>query len=190
MELTLNPGALTLEDLQAVHRGEARLQLADAAWPLVQASAAVVQRAAAGQAPVYGVNTGFGKLAGVRISEGDLALLQLNLIRSHSVGVGAALPAPVVRLMLALKAASLARGASGVRPVVIETLLQVFNAGLVPWVPSQGSVGASGDLAPLSHMTLALIGEGEFLVDGRREPASTMLERHGIAPLALAAKEG
>ncbi len=190
MELTLNPGALTLEDLQAVHRGEARLQLADAAWPLVQASAAVVARAAAGQAPVYGVNTGFGKLAGVRISEGDLALLQLNLIRSHSVGVGAALPAPVVRLMLALKAASLARGASGVRPVIIETLLQVLNAGLVPWVPSQGSVGASGDLAPLSHMTLALIGEGEFLVDGRREPAGTMLARHGIAPLALAAKEG
>ncbi|MCK6434336.1 MAG: aromatic amino acid lyase, partial [Aquabacterium sp.] len=188
--MTLNPGALTLEDLQAVHRGEARLHLADAAWPLVQASAEVVQRAAAGQAPVYGVNTGFGKLAGVRISEDDLSLLQLNLIRSHSVGVGAPLPAPVVRLMLSLKAASLARGASGVRPVVIETLLQVFNAGLVPWVPSQGSVGASGDLAPLSHMTLALIGEGEFLVDGRREPASTMLERHGIAPLALAAKEG
>jgi len=190
LEFTLNPGALTLEDLQAVHRGQARPRLADSAWPLVQASAEVVQRAAAGQAPVYGVNTGFGKLAGVRISEGDLAQLQLNLIRSHSVGVGAPLAAPVVRLMLALKAASLARGASGVRPVVINTLLRVLNAGLVPWVPCQGSVGASGDLAPLSHMTLALIGEGEFLVDGRREPAGMMLARHGIAPLALAAKEG
>jgi histidine ammonia-lyase len=121
-----------------------------------------VRRAAEGHAAVYGVNTGFGKLASTRISEGDLATLQLNLIRSHSVGVGDPLPAPVIRLMLALKAASLARGYSGVRPVVIDTLIAVHNAGLVPWVPCQGSVGASGDLAPLAHMTLALLGEGEF----------------------------
>jgi histidine ammonia-lyase len=119
---------------------------------------------------VYGVNTGFGKLANQRISKDDLATLQLNLIRSHSVGVGEPLPPPVVRLMLALKAASLARGYSGVRPVVIDTLLAVLNAGLVPWVPCQGSVGASGDLAPLSHMTLALLGEGDA---ARRRPRAS-----------------
>ena len=150
----------------------------------------MVQRAARGDAPVYGVNTGFGKLASTRISESDLDTLQLNLIRSHSVGVGAPLQPAVVRLMLALKAASLARGASGVREDVVDTLLAVHNAGLVPFVPSQGSVGASGDLAPLAHMTLALIGEGELLVEGVRMPAAGCLREAGIAPLKLAAKEG
>ena len=149
-----------------------------------------MQRAARGDAPVYGVNTGFGKLASTRISESDLDQLQLNLIRSHSVGVGEPLAPPVVRLMLALKAASLARGASGVREEVVDTLLAVHNAGLVPFVPCQGSVGASGDLAPLAHMTLALIGEGEFLVDGTRRPAAACLREAGIAPLKLHAKEG
>src|SRR5699024_495418 len=127
----------------------------------------VVQRAAEGDAPVYGVNTGFGKLANQRISKAQLDTLQLNLIRSHSVGVGEPLSEPVVRLMLALKAASLARGHSGVRQVVVDTLLAVHNAGLIPYVPSQGSVGASGDLAPLAHMTLALLGEGAMLEGGR-----------------------
>ena len=189
-KLTLTPGTLTLDTLQAIHRGSVHLQIDPTAWPTIKASADVVQRAADGQAPVYGVNTGFGKLANQRISAADLALLQLNLIRSHSVGVGEPLAPPVLRLMLALKAASLARGASGVRPEVIQTLLQVYNAGLLPYIPSQGSVGASGDLAPLSHMTLALIGEGEFLVDGQRRPAAPVLAEHGIAPLSLAAKEG
>jgi histidine ammonia-lyase len=188
--LALPPGRLTLDHLQAIHRGGVRLALDPAAWAPVHASAAVVARAAAGPEPVYGVNTGFGKLANQRIGATDLAQLQLNLIRSHSVGVGPPLAAPVLRLMLALKAASLARGASGVRPTVVETLLQVFNAGLVPWVPSQGSVGASGDLAPLAHMTLALMGEGEFLVDGQRRPAAAALRDAGIEPLQLAAKEG
>ena len=119
-----------------------------------------------------------------------MAALQRNLIRSHSVGVGEPMAAPVVRLILALKAASLARAHSGVRPVVIQKLLDVFNAGLVPHIPSQGSVGASGDLAPLSHMTLALLGEGEFVVDGQRQPAAEVLRAHDIAPLELAAKEG
>ena len=188
--MLLRPGALTLEELQAIHAGPLRLLMDPASLPAVQASAAVVQAAAAGNAPVYGVNTGFGKLASTRISEADLATLQLNLIRSHSVGVGEALPAPVLRLMLALKAASLARGHSGVRPEVIDALLAVHNAGLVPWVPSQGSVGASGDLAPLAHMTLALMGEGEFVVDGQRRPAAAVLAEHRIVPLKLAAKEG
>ena len=188
--LTLHPGLLSLDDLQAIHTGGPRLVLDPSALPQVLASATIVQRAADGDAAVYGVNTGFGKLASTRIGTADLARLQLNLIRSHSVGVGEPLGAPVLRLMLALKAASLARGYSGVRPVVIDTLLAVYNAGLVPHVPSQGSVGASGDLAPLSHMTLALIGEGHFVVDGQLQPAAEVLRAHGITPLALAAKEG
>jgi histidine ammonia-lyase len=188
--MILQPGHLSLDDLQALHAGAVQLQLEAGAWPAIEASAAVVQRAASGDAPVYGVNTGFGKLASTRIGADDLAALQRNLIRSHSVGVGEPMAAPVVRLILALKAASLARAHSGVRPVVIQKLLDVFNAGLVPHIPSQGSVGASGDLAPLSHMTLALLGEGEFIVDGQRQPAAEVLRAHDIAPLELAAKEG
>jgi len=188
--MLLRPGHLSLDELQAIHAGGQPLLIDPAALPGIQASAAVVQAAAAGDAPVYGVNTGFGKLAGTRISADDLATLQRNLIRSHSVGVGEPLAAPVLRLMLATKAASLARGHSGVRPVVIDTLLAVHNAGLVPYVPSQGSVGASGDLAPLSHMVLALLGEGEFIVDGQRQPAAEVLARHRIRPLVLEAKEG
>ncbi len=192
--MLLRPGQLSLDELQAIHGGGSDrpqpLMMDPAALPAIQASAAVVQAAAAGDAPVYGVNTGFGKLAGTRISAADLATLQRNLIRSHSVGVGEPLAAPVLRLMLATKAASLARGHSGVRPVVIDTLLAVHNAGLIPYVPSQGSVGASGDLAPLSHMVLALLGEGEFVVDGQRQPAAEVLARHRIQPLELQAKEG
>ncbi|MBL8361635.1 MAG: histidine ammonia-lyase [Rubrivivax sp.] len=185
------PGQISLEQLLAIHQGGQRLSIDVSAWPAVQASAALVQAAAAGDAPVYGVNTGFGKLASTRISAEDLATLQRNLIRSHSVGVGEPLPAPVLRLMLALKAASLARGCSGVRREVIDTLVAVHDAGLVPHVPSQGSVGASGDLAPLSHMTLALMGEGGFMdPEGRRRPAAEVLREHGIAPLVLQAKEG
>ena len=166
------------------------LEIDPQALPAIRASAAVVRRAAEGSEPVYGVNTGFGKLASTRISADDLATLQWNLIRSHSVGVGEPLAPAVVRLMLALKAASLARGHSGVRPVVIDTLLVVHNAGLLPCVPSQGSVGASGDLAPLAHMTLALMGEGEFFDGNQRTPAAEALRAKGIAPLALQAKEG
>jgi histidine ammonia-lyase len=190
--MILKPGGLGLDDLRALHTGGLQIGLDPAALPAIEASAAVVQRAAAGEAPVYGVNTGFGKLASTRIGADDLATLQLNLIRSHSVGVGAPMAAPVVRLILALKAASLARGHSGVRPVVIDTLLAAFNAGLVPWIPEKGSVGASGDLAPLSHMTLALLGEGAFLVGGQDQPqpAASVLRVHGIAPLVLEAKEG
>ena len=190
MTLTLVPGSLSLEHLQALHAGDVDVVLDPSAWPGVMASAAAVARAADGEAAVYGVNTGFGKLASQRIDRAQLAELQLNLIRSHSVGVGAPLQPAVVRLVLALKAASLARGHSGVRREVVETIVAVLAAGLVPFVPSQGSVGASGDLAPLAHLTLALIGEGEFVVDGARRPAADVLRDAGIAPLALAAKEG
>ena len=186
----LQPGALTLEQLQAIHAGGEQLAVPAASRERIRVSADVVRRAAAGNTPVYGVNTGFGKLAGTRIGTNDLAQLQLNLIRSHSVGVGDALVAPVVRLVLALKAASLARGHSGVREEIVDTLLSAHNAGLVPFVPSQGSVGASGDLAPLAHLTLALMGEGEFVVEGVRVAAMPALQQAGIAPLVLAAKEG
>jgi histidine ammonia-lyase len=188
--LTIHPGALTLEQLMAIHADTVSLQLLDASRAPIRASQQVVQNAADGDAPVYGVNTGFGKLANQRISKSQLATLQLNLIRSHCVGVGEPLQPAVMRLMLALKAASLARGYSGVREVVIDTLMAVYNAGLVPWVPSKGSVGASGDLAPLAHMTLALMGEGFMLVDGAPVPALGALQAAGIAPLVLGPKEG
>ena len=188
--LHLVPGALTLDALLAIHAGGVQLKLDAACRPGIRASQQVVQSAADGDAPVYGVNTGFGKLANKRISKEQLATLQCNLIRSHCVGVGEPLSAPVMRLMLALKAASLARGYSGVRETVVDTLIAVFNAGLLPWVPSQGSVGASGDLAPLAHMTLALMGEGFMLVDGQAAPALPLLLAAGIAPLTLGAKEG
>ncbi len=188
--LLLQPGLLSLEQLQRLHGGNCQLELSPQARPAIRASREVVQAAADGDEPVYGVNTGFGKLANQRISKEQLERLQLNLIRSHSVGVGEPLTPPVVRLMLALKAASLARGYSGVREEVIDTLLAVHNAGLVPYVPARGSVGASGDLAPLAHMTLALLGEGEMLQEGQARPAMAALQAAGIAPLRLAAKEG
>src|SRR6516225_4620046 len=189
--MRLGGAALSLDDLQRLHAGAGSLEIDAAARERVRASAAVVQRAAAGDAPVYGVNTGFGKLAGTRIAADDLALLQLNLIRSHSVGVGEPLAPAVVRLVLALKAASLARGHSGVREEVIDAIVAVHDAGIVPLVPSQGSVGASGDLAPLAHLTLALIGEGECIDErGERIAADYALRAAGIAPLVLEAKEG
>jgi len=188
--MRLVAGGLTLDQLLAIHRGGEAIELDAGAWPAVERSAAVVQAAAAGSAAVYGVNTGFGKLASTRIGAEDLATLQRNLIRSHSVGVGEPMAAPIARLILALKAASLARGHSGVRPLVIESLIAAFNAGLVPSIPCQGSVGASGDLAPLAHMTLALMGEGECVVDGMRRPADEALRATGLKPLVLEAKEG
>ncbi len=190
VNMLLNPGHLDWAQLQAICAGNVELSLNPTAIEKIDASADVVTRAALGDAPVYGVNTGFGKLANVKIDEADLAALQLNLIRSHCVGVGAPLSAGVVRLMLAMKAASLARGYSGVRLAVIETLISVLNAGLVPWVPAQGSVGASGDLAPLAHMTLALMGEGFMWQDGKKLPAAPLLLQHQIPALVLRPKEG
>jgi len=186
----IEPGHITLDQLQAIHAGVKHIAFPASAYEAIRASQRVVQAAADGDAPVYGVNTGFGKLANQRISKDQLATLQLNLIRSHSVGVGEPLAPEIMRIMMVTKAASLARGYSGVREVVVDTLLAVHNAGLVPYVPSKGSVGASGDLAPLSHMTLALLGEGFMLQDGKRVPAAQALKAAGIAPLQLGAKEG
>ncbi|MFN5498593.1 MAG: histidine ammonia-lyase [Burkholderiales bacterium] len=188
--LVLKPGLMTLEQLKLIHGHQQFIALPDSCRPDIHKSQALVEAYANGDAPVYGVNTGFGKLANQRINKEQLHTLQLNLIRSHSVGVGEPLSAPIIRLMMATKAASLARGYSGVREVVIDTLLAVHNAGLVPDVPSQGSVGASGDLAPLAHMTLALLGEGYIWVSGIKKPALKALNDAGIAPLTLQAKEG
>ena len=188
--IRVSPGAWTLEQLRAVHDESPALELAGEARARIRAGATLVQSVAAGGAPVYGVNTGFGKLADKRIEDSALEALQLNLIRSHSAGVGEPLTRRVVRLMMALKAASLARGYSGVREELIEALLAAYNAGAVPYVPAQGSVGASGDLAPLAHMTLALLGEGEFIVDGARTPAVAALARLGLRSIRLQAKEG
>jgi histidine ammonia-lyase len=186
--MKLIPGQLTLTQLADIAAGSVTLQLDE--WAPVDKSAARVAAAAAGDAPVYGVNTGFGKLASTRIAKDQLAQLQLNLIRSHAVGVGPPMSPQVVRLMLATKAGSLARGFSGVRRAVITALLDAFNAGFIPYVPAQGSVGASGDLAPLAHLTLALMGEGEALVKGQRVPARDELAHLKLQPLTLAAKEG
>jgi histidine ammonia-lyase len=188
--MILEPGQVTLEQLQAIHSTRTVLEIGPDARSAIRAGAALVERAAQADRPVYGVNTGFGKLASRSIGREQLDALQLNLVRSHSAGVGEPLQPAVVRLMLALKAASLARGYSGVREDVVDALVAIHNAGLIPWVPSQGSVGASGDLAPLAHMTLALIGEGHMWVDGERRDAAPLLQQAGIAPLALRAKEG
>ncbi|QSI76324.1 histidine ammonia-lyase [Niveibacterium microcysteis] len=188
--ITLVPGQITMPQLRAVWDGSARLALDPAAWGPVHASAAAVRTIVEAGKPAYGINTGFGKLANTHIAEDQLEALQTNLIRSHSVGVGPLMDDDVVRLILAMKIASLARGFSGIRPLVLETMLEAYNAGILPCIPSKGSVGASGDLAPLSHMTLALMGEGRVRVDGVERNAADALGEAGITPIQLAAKEG
>jgi histidine ammonia-lyase len=190
MTLTIQPGRLTLAQLRDIHNNPQLLAIDPAAAAGIRASAALVQKAAHGGNAVYGVNTGFGKLANQRIAQADLETLQLNLLRSHAVGVGEPLAERVVRLVLLLKAASLARGFSGVREVVIDTLMALYNKGLTPVIPCQGSVGASGDLAPLAHLCLPLIGEGEVFYEGKRIAAAEALQQAGITPVKLSAKEG
>ncbi|MEO0823550.1 MAG: histidine ammonia-lyase [Pseudomonadota bacterium] len=185
----LRPGAARLADLVAVRAGGAAA-LEPGVRAAVEASAAQVAAAAGGEAAVYGVNTGFGKLASVRIAPGDTAALQRNLVRSHCAGVGEPVEAGVVRLMLALKLLSLGRGASGVRWEVVALIEGLLARGVTPVVPGQGSVGASGDLAPLAHFAAVLIGEGEAEYEGRRMPGAEALAAAGLAPIALGPKEG
>jgi histidine ammonia-lyase len=188
--MNIQPGYLTLSQLRQIHTRRETLAIDLSAVAGIRASAALVQQAAQGGAAVYGVNTGFGKLANQRIAQADLEILQLNLLRSHAVGVGEPMPERVVRLVLLLKAASLARGYSGVREVVIDTLIALYNKGLTPVIPCQGSVGASGDLAPLAHLCLPLIGEGEVFYQGERMAAGDALKQVSITPVKLSAKEG
>jgi histidine ammonia-lyase len=186
----LIPGAATLAQLARISRDEAPVQLVPDARTAVDAAHAVVARAAAGTAAVYGVNTGFGKLASHAIAAADTAKLQRNLILSHCCGVGEATPRRIVRLMMVLKLLSLGRGASGVRWQLIELLQDMLARGVTPVVPAQGSVGASGDLAPLAHMTAVLIGEGEAEYDGRVLPGGSALAAAGLSPIPLGPKEG
>lgn len=188
-DILLVPGAASLADWRAIYRGAAA-RLDPASAPRIAESAAAVGRILAHGEPVYGINTGFGKLASVRIDDADLTTLQRNIVLSHAAGVGDPSPVPVVRLMMALKLASLAQGASGVRPETVALLEAMLVHGLTPVIPAQGSVGASGDLAPLSHMAVTMIGMGEIFADDERLPAADALARAGLAPIELAAKEG
>ncbi len=187
--VTITPGAMTLTDWRAIYDG-AGAALDAAAWDAIDASAAAVAQIVAKGDPVYGINTGFGKLASVRIASDDLATLQRNIVLSHAAGTGAPSPTPVVRLMMALKLASFGVGASGVRHETVAMLEAMLGRGLTPVVPSQGSVGASGDLAPLSHMAAAMIGVGDIEVGGETKPAAEALAQAGLAPLELGPKEG
>ena len=185
--ISLTPGANALTDWRAILDGAAATLADDSA---IAGGQQIVEEIVAAGTVTYGVNTGFGKLASVRIADADLALLQRNLILSHAVGTGPALPDGVVRLLLAMKAASLARGASGVRAQVVAALTAALAADALPVIPAKGSVGASGDLAPLAHMTAALMGFGEIRIAGETLPAAEGLKRSGLEPLALGAKEG
>jgi histidine ammonia-lyase len=189
MTLTLNPEAIDLATLRQLWQG-APAKLDDASLTRISASAASVERIVAGGETVYGVNTGFGLLANTRIPDERLAELQRNLILSHSCGLGDPLPRHVTRLMIVLKLLGLGRGYSGVRPVVIEALQALLDHDAMPVIPSQGSVGASGDLAPLAHLISALLGEGRIDLAGEIMPSREALDRIGLTPLELGPKEG
>jgi len=187
---TLIPGATPLAQLETLWREGAAARLDPSARDGIDRAAALVERAADGEDAVYGVNTGFGKLASVKIAGKDTAQLQRNLILSHCCGVGEALDAASTRLMMALKLLSLGRGASGVRWEICALIEDMLTAGVVPVIPAQGSVGASGDLAPLAHMAAVMIGEGEAVFEGETLPGGEALGRAGLSPVVLGPKEG
>jgi histidine ammonia-lyase len=187
----LTPGAVDLAMLRRVQAGGVRLSLDPSVRDGMARAQAVVQDIVNNDQVVYGINTGFGKLASTRIANDHLAELQRNLVLSHCVGTGEPLAAPVVRLVLATKAISLARGHSGLRPEIVDALLALFNAGLMPRIPAKGSVGASGDLAPLAHLACVLIGEGQATTDsGEVVSGLEAMRRIGLAPFVLGPKEG
>jgi len=188
--VNLSGNDLTFEALYGVVFRGHEADLAPAARQQVEASRAVVERLLASGATAYGINTGFGELASVRIPSEQVRQLQVNLVRSHACGVGAPLTEPETRAMMLLRANALAKGLSGVRPVLIETLCAMLARGVHPVIPGQGSVGASGDLAPLAHLALVAIGEGTAMYRGQRLPGGEAMRSAGIAPLALEAKEG
>ena len=188
--INLVPGAVTLAELRRIHAGGVTLQLDSSALAGMQAAQSVVQRIVDEDQVVYGINTGFGKLASTKIAHDRLAELQRNLVLSHSVGTGDALPDGVVRLILATKAVSLARGHSGIRPAMVDALLALANANVLPVIPAKGSVGASGDLAPLAHLSCVLIGEGQAKVDGKVVSGAEAMRSVGLTPFVLGPKEG
>ena len=188
--VSLNGDSLTLEQVEAVARRGEPVELDPHAAKRMRQSREWVERLAAGDAPVYAVNTGVGYLADERISAEDLDRLQENVVRSHACGVGEPLPAEAVRAMMLIRANVLAKGLSGIRPLVARRLCALLNHGVTPVVPSRGSVGASGDLAPLAHMALVLMGEGEAVWQGRRMSGAEALAAAGVEPLRLHPKEG
>ncbi len=188
--ISLNGQALTTAEVHAVARQYAFVELGNESITLIQAARSVIDDIAAQGKKVYGVTTGFGHLSSVRIPQEQLIDLQHNLLRSHAAGVGEPLSEEVTRAMILLLAASLARGHSGVRVEVVQSLLALLNAHVYPFIPSRGSVGASGDLAPLAHLGLLLVGEGEAFLGGQRIPGAEMLKRIELSPLRLQAKEG
>jgi histidine ammonia-lyase len=186
----INGNDLTLAQLYAVVFDHAEAQLAPAARQAMEASRLVIERLLGSGATAYGVNTGFGELAEVRISPDQIRQLQINLVRSHACGVGTPLTETETRAIIVLRANALAKGLSGIRPIIVDVLCAMLNRGVHPVIPSQGSVGASGDLAPLAHLALVVIGEGEAMVRGERLAGRHALERAEIVPVALEAKEG
>ena len=186
----LHPGHVTLKTLRSLRDSNDPISLDPGAVQAIDASAAAVQRILAKGEPAYGVNTGFGKLAHKRVQQDQLRELQRKIVLSHAAGVGAPLPDRVTRLIMILKVIGLARGASGIRRSVIELLIEMVNSGVLPVIPSKGSVGASGDLAPLAHMAAALLGVGQVRVGGVAMPATEGLKRIGQAPIELEPKEG
>jgi histidine ammonia-lyase len=188
--LLLDGETLSLEEIRDVSRGDFHVALAPEALARVERARALVDRVAAGEAAAYGINTGFGTLAEVRIDRKDLRTLQRNLLLSHAAGVGAPLPLPEARALLLLRCNVLAKGHSGIRPRTLQLALDMLNRGVIPVVPERGSVGASGDLAPLAHVALALIGEGDVLFRGKTMPAADAWKRARLTPVTLAAKEG
>ena len=189
MSITITAGAVSLSDWRRIFRGETPV-LNASCHPKIFASAAAVARILARHEPVYGINTGFGKLASVKINDDDLLRLQRNIVLSHAAGVGEPMPIQIVRLMMALKLGSLAQGASGVQLATVEMLGSLLEKELTPVIPAQGSVGASGDLAPLAHMAAAMIGTGDIWVGDVRTPALQALADAGLSPLVLGPKEG
>ena len=190
MTITLHPGSVPLADLAAIYWNGENAVLDHSFDARIEKAAARIAAIAAGNEPVYGVNTGFGKLASIKIDAADTATLQRNLILSHCCGVGAPMPENVVRLIMALKLVSLGRGASGVRLELVRLIEGMLEKGVVPLIPEKGSVGASGDLAPLAHFAAVMMGEGEAFYQGEQLSGRDALERAGLAPVVLAAKEG
>lgn len=188
--LTITPGSLTLKQLRSVWRKPVTLSLDESAHAAINDSVACVEAIVAEGRTAYGINTGFGLLAQTRIATHDLENLQRSLVLSHAAGVGQPLDDEIVRLMMVLKINSLARGFSGIRLSVIQALMALVNAEVYPWIPAKGSVGASGDLAPLAHMSLLLLGEGKARWQGEWLPAQEALKKAGLTPITLAAKEG
>ncbi|MBS0274191.1 MAG: histidine ammonia-lyase [Proteobacteria bacterium] len=189
-DIVIEPGKSKLSQWRRIADAPASVALHADAWSAIERSRNAVETALASGEAIYGVNTGFGKLAQKRIPDNELKLLQRNLVLSHAVGVGEPLSDSVTRLVMALKVSSLARGHSGVRRVVVERLLDLVNRSILPEIPEKGSVGASGDLAPLAHMSCVLIGEGFARVNGKRMTGAEALKQAGLQPVVLEAKEG